>query len=67
MRVAVAGERLVDGVVDDLVDEVVQTARAGRADVHAGALANRFESLEHLDLVRAVRVVRSPCAWRAKS
>ena len=35
--VAVAGERLVDGVVDDLVDEVVQPARTGRSDVHARA------------------------------
>ncbi len=53
-RVAVAGERLVDGVVDDLVHEVVQTARSGRADVHAGALAHRLEALEDLDLVGAV-------------
>ena len=50
--VAVAGERLVDGVVDDLVDQVVQSARTGRADVHAGPLANRFESLENLDVCR---------------
>ena len=41
--VGVAGERLVHRVVDDLVDEVVQTARARRADVHAGALAHRLE------------------------
>ena len=38
--VAVARERLVDGVVDDLVDEVVQTADAHVADVHGGALAD---------------------------
>jgi hypothetical protein len=41
----VAGEGLVDRVVDDLPDEVVQTADAGRADVHARALANRLEPL----------------------
>ena len=46
--VAVAGQRLVDGVVDDLVDQVVQAALAGRADVHAGALADRLETLEDL-------------------
>ena len=51
---AVAGERLVDGVVDDLVDEVVQTAHAGRPDVHAGSLANRLEPLEHGDVLRVV-------------
>ena len=45
---------LVDGVVDDLVDEVVQTASAGGADVHAGALADRFEPLEDLDVAGVV-------------
>ena len=46
----VAGERLVDRVVDDLVDHVMQ-ARAviGVADVHARALAHRIEALEDLD------------------
>ena len=51
---AVAGERLVDGVVDDLVDEVVQPAHAGRADVHAGSLAHRLETLEDGDVLRVV-------------
>ena len=49
MPVAVAGQRLVDGVVHDLPDQVVQAALAGGADVHAGALADRLEPLEHLD------------------
>ena len=43
--VGVAGHRLVDGVVDDLLDQVVQAALAGRADVHAGPLADRLEAL----------------------
>ncbi len=47
--VAVAGQRLVDRVVDDLPDQVVQAALAGRADVHAGPLADRLEALEDLD------------------
>ena len=51
------GERLVDGVVNDLVDEVVQAARARRADVHARALAHRLEALEDLDLPSAVFVL----------
>ena len=51
---AVAGQRLVDRVVDDLPDEVVQAALAGRADVHAGALAHRLEALEDGDLARVV-------------
>ena len=46
MSVAVPAERLVDGVVDDLPEAVHEPARVGRADVHAGALADRLESLE---------------------
>ncbi len=48
--VAVAGERLVDRVVDDLVDEVVEPAHAHVADVHRGALADRFKPFEDLDV-----------------
>ncbi len=50
------GEVLVDGVVDDLAHQVVQTARSRGPDVHAGALAHCLEALEHLDLVGAVVV-----------
>ena len=56
-----AGQNLVDGVVDDLVDHVVQTRPVvGVADVHAGAFADRVEPLQHLDAVGAV-VVRRRC------
>jgi hypothetical protein len=51
---AVAGERLVDGVVDDLVDEMVQAHHAGRSDVHAGALAHRLEAFQNGDVLRVV-------------
>ena len=48
--VAIAGQRLVDGVVDDLEHHVVQAgAVIGIADVHAGALAHRIQALQHLD------------------
>ena len=40
----VAVHRLVDGVVDDLPDEVVQAGGADAADVHAGALADRVRA-----------------------
>src|SRR5688572_27514006 len=56
-RVAVTRHRLVDGVVDDLLHEVVESARAGRPDVHARTLADGLESLENLDLVGPVIVV----------
>ena len=52
--IAVAGERLVDRVVDHLIDKVVQTPRPGGADVHARAFANRLQAFQHLDLLGAV-------------
>ena len=54
--VAVAGQGLVDRVVHDLVDQVVQAALAGGADVHARALADRLEALEDLDRAGVVGV-----------
>ena len=44
--VAVAAQRLVDGVVDDLPQAVHEAAGVGRPDVHARALADRLEALE---------------------
>ena len=50
-----ARQRLVDGVVDDLVDHVVQAgAVVGVADIHARPLAHGIEPLEHLDRFRVV-------------
>ena len=54
-RGRVAGERLVDRVVDDLVDHVMQArAVVGVADIHARALAHRVESFQDLDRFRVV-------------
>ncbi len=49
-RVAMPGQCFVDRVVDDFIDHVVQ-ARAviGVADIHAGALADGVEPVQHLD------------------
>ena len=52
---AVAGHRLVDGVVDNFPNKVVQTRRASRADVHTRAFADGFEAFENSDVLRAVR------------
>jgi hypothetical protein len=45
----VAGDRLVHRIVDDLGGEMVEGARVGAADVHAGTAAHRLEPFEHLD------------------
>ncbi len=53
--VAIAGQRLVDRVVDDLEHHVVQAgAVVGVADVHARPPAHRLQTLEHLDGGRIV-------------
>jgi hypothetical protein len=55
--VGLAGERLVDRVVDDLVDQMVEPARTGGADVHAGTLADGLEALQDRDVLGAVGAV----------
>ena len=53
--VGVAGQHLVDGVVDHLEDHVVQArAVVGVADVHAGSQPHGLEPLEHPDRGRIV-------------
>src|SRR2546428_3292340 len=53
--VAVSGQCLVYGIVDYLVDQMVQAALAGRADVHAGALAYSLQSLKDRDRPCVIR------------
>ena len=54
-RVAIAGERFVDRVVDDLVDHMMQAGTVvGVADIHARPLAHRVEPAQHLDRLRVV-------------
>ena len=65
--VAVAGQRLVDRVVDDLPHQVVQTALAGRADVHAGPLADRLQPFEDGDRLGAVLLLVLRCHPRPLS
>ena len=55
--VGLAGERLVDRVVHHLVDQVMEASHAGRADVHAGPLANGLEALEDGDVLSPVGAV----------
>ncbi len=56
--VGVARQRLVNAVVDDLVDHVVEAgAVVGVADVHAGALAHGVEALQDLDRFGAIVTV----------
>ena len=54
-EIGMAGQRLVNGVVHDLIDHVMQAGPViGVADIHAGPLAHRVEALQHLDRVGAI-------------
>ena len=50
----IAGERLIDGVVDNLVYEMMQAARRGRTDVHAWTHSDRLQTLQDLNLALIV-------------
>ena len=53
--IRIAGQGLVDGVIDHLVDHVMQAGGViGVADVHARPLANGVQSLEDLDVFGSV-------------
>ncbi len=54
--VTVPRQRLVDGVVDDLVDEMVEPPRVGRANIHRGPFPDGLEPLEGLDRLCAVLI-----------
>src|SRR5581483_899561 len=56
---AVVGTResLVDGVVDDLVHEVMEAADAGRADIHPRPEPDGLEPLQNGDVLRGVGAV----------
>ncbi len=62
----VAGHRLVDRVVDDLPNQVVQTALAGGADIHARAFADGLQTFQHGDGAGAVfLLLRVLCSRRS--
>ena len=46
-----ARQRLVDGVVHDLIHQMVQTTGAGGGDVHTGALSDGLQAFQHLNLI----------------
>ena len=52
--IAIVGHGLVDGVVHDLVHEMVEATLVGAADVHAGPPANGLQPFEDLDVACGV-------------
>ena len=53
-RVAIAGQGLVDRVVDDLVNQVVETDVAGGTDVHRRTLTHGITALKDSDRIGTI-------------
>jgi hypothetical protein len=51
---AESGHGLVDSVVDDFLDEMVETSKASRTDVHARPLAYRGKAFHYLNFLGGV-------------
>ena len=62
MCVAVAGERLIDAVVDDLVREMIRARGVG---VHARPAAHRIQAAQHLDVGGGIRRCHQLPRWKA--
>ena len=56
MRVGVPGDGLVHGVVEHFGHEMMHGPLVGAADIHAGAAADGFQPLQHLDILGGVAV-----------
>ena len=52
--VVVPRQELIDGVVDDLPDQVVQAACVRPADVHRGTAADRLQPFQDFDVFRSI-------------
>jgi len=51
------GEDFVDGVIDDLIDEMVQPARGHIPDIHRRPPADSLETLENLNIFGAIFIM----------
>ena len=58
-----AGDGLVHCVVEHLRGKVMQAALIGAADIHTGAAADWFQSLENLDILG--RIIGASC-WERR-
>jgi hypothetical protein len=57
-KTGMTGDRLIHRVVEDFRRQVMQRRLIGAADIHAGALTHRFQTLQDLDVLgRVFRVV----------
>ena len=51
---AVSGQGFVDGVIHDLIDQMMQTGGRCGTDIHTGTLPNGLETFQHLNLAGVI-------------
>lgn len=54
---AVSGECLVHGIIDDFINEVVQTTASAVSDVHVGTFSDGLDAAENLYVACIVTVI----------
>ncbi len=52
--VGIAGEGLVDRVVDNLINQMMQTFGGNVSNIHGRAFSHRLEAFEHLNITGAI-------------
>jgi hypothetical protein len=55
--VAISGQRFIDGVVEDLVDEMMEAAASAVSDIHIGSFSDGLYAAENLDVAGIVSVI----------
>ena len=58
---AIAGQGLIDGIIDDFVDQMMQPLFARGANVHTRPALDRFQTFQSLKLVGAVFMIGFCC------
>ena len=49
--VAIAGERFVDRVIHNFINQVVKSFRTNVTNIHRGTLSNSFQTFQNLDVL----------------
>ena len=50
----VSGQSFVNGIIHNFIDQVVQTGRRSRSDIHTGSFSDCFQTFQNLDLLSAI-------------
>jgi hypothetical protein len=48
------GQSFVDGVIDDFINQMMQTPFGGISDIHSGPFSDGFESFKDFDVVGTI-------------